>query len=57
MDTLEIHVSLEDALEDFSPREIKNMLIKGVLDLDEDEKVELETIKAIISEHIYPRLN
>lgn len=57
MDITEIHVSLEEALEEFSPKDLKSLLIKGILDLDEDEEVDLEVIKNIISEHVYPRLN
>jgi len=49
--------TLEEAINDYDPIELKNMALKGIIDLDEDEPVDLQVIKDIITKHLYPRIN
>ena len=49
--------TIEEAMDCYDPVELKNMALKGVIDLDEDEDVDLQIIKDIITKHIYPRIN
>ena len=49
--------TIEEALSVYDPRELKNMLLSGILELDEDIEVDLQIIKDVITKHIYPRIN
>ena len=51
------NLTLEDALELGNPTEIKNLLVKCILDLNEYEQVDMTIIKEIFTKHIYPEFN
>jgi hypothetical protein len=53
----ELIIPIDEAMESLDPVELKNILLKGVIDLDEDDNIDLTTIKILIRDHIFPRMN
>lgn len=50
-------MTLEEALEIGNPTQLKNLLVKCILDLNEYEAVDMQIIKNIYTKHIYPEFN